>query len=197
MFEYLKGEVVAIHPSYVVLDVHGVGYKLLIANPYRYELNKESIIYVEQIVRENEQSLYGFFDLNEKELFGKLTSVSGIGPKSAVAILAGNDTSGVFSAIEAGDVGYLTKFPGVGKKTAQQIILDLQGKISVDNAQTSLLDNSGIDLSSSTELNDGLEALISLGYSTKDVKKITDKLKLSDATTADEYVREGLKLLMS
>lgn len=195
MFEYLKGEVVALHPSYVVIDVNGIGYKLSVANPYRYELNQSSTIYVEQIVRENEQTLYGFFDLNEKELFEKLTSVSGIGPKSALAILAGDDTSGVFSAIESGDVTYLTKFPGVGKKTAQQIILDLQGKISIEESPTA--NNTGLDLSANMELNDGLEALLSLGYSVKDVKKITDKLKASEANTADEYVREGLKLLMS
>ncbi|MDO1605884.1 Holliday junction branch migration protein RuvA [Lactobacillus sp. YT155] len=193
MFEYLNGEVTAVYPGYVVLDVNGVGYKLTVANPYRYELKQSAIIYVEQIVRENEQSLYGFFDLEEKQLFQKLTSVSGIGPKSAVAILAGNDTSGVFSAIESGDVNYLIKFPGVGKKTAQQIVLDLQGKLEVSASQNS----NEIDLSASSQLNDGLEALISLGYSTKDVKKITDKLKESNATTADEYVREGLKLLMN
>lgn len=193
MFEYLNGEVTAVYPGYVVLDVNGVGYKLTVANPYRYELKQSATIYVEQIVRENEQSLYGFFDLEEKQLFQKLTSVSGIGPKSAVAILAGNDTSGVFSAIESGDVNYLIKFPGVGKKTAQQIVLDLQGKLEVSASQNS----TEIDLSASSQLNDGLEALISLGYSTKDVKKITDKLKESDATTADEYVREGLKLLMN
>ncbi|GKQ42121.1 Holliday junction ATP-dependent DNA helicase RuvA [Companilactobacillus sp. RD055328] len=197
MFEYLKGEVVALHPSYVVIDVNGVGYKLLVANPYRYEVNNQSTIYVEQIVRENEQSLYGFYDLAEKQLFEKLTSVSGIGPKSALAILAGEDTNGVFNAIEAGDITYLTKFPGVGKKTAQQILLDLQGKIQTADKNTSSLSSTGLDLSANMELNDGLEALISLGYSTKDVKKITDKLKASDAKTADEYVREGLKLLMN
>ncbi|MGR3742093.1 Holliday junction branch migration protein RuvA [Companilactobacillus sp. DQM5] len=196
MFEYLMGQVSAIHPSYVVMDVNGVGYKLLVANPYRYEMDEKTTIYVEQIVRENEQSLYGFYDLSEKELFGKLTSVSGIGPKSALAILAGNDISGVFSAIETGDATYLTKFPGVGKKTAQQIILDLQGKISFDKTQPNLLDNH-LELSSSVALNDGLEALLSLGYSTKDIKKITNQLKESKANTADEYVREGLRLLMS
>lgn len=194
MFEYLKGILTAINPSYIVVDVNGVGYKLLVANPYRYELETKSTIYVEQIVRENEQALYGFYDLSEKNLFKRLTSVSGIGPKSALAILAGNDISGVFSAIENGNVTYLTKFPGVGKKTAQQIILDLQGKVSTDNVTTGLF--AEVNTNGSEELNDGLEALISLGYSNKDIKKITDQLKLSTATTADEYVREGLKLLM-
>lgn len=196
MFEYLKGILAAINPSYIVIDVGGVGYKLLVANPYRYELETEATVYVEQIVRENEQTLYGFYDLNEKNLFKRLTSVSGIGPKSALAILAGNDISGVFSAIENGDVTYLTKFPGVGKKTAQQIILDLQGKVSADNIQTDLFDKSVTSTGGNKELSDGLEALISLGYSTKDIKKIKEQLKATNATTADEFVREGLKLLM-
>lgn len=196
MFEYLKGILAAINPSYIVIDVRGVGYKLLVANPYRYELETEATVYVEQIVRENEQTLYGFYDLNEKNLFKRLTSVSGIGPKSALAVLAGNDISGVFSAIENGDVTYLTKFPGVGKKTAQQIILDLQGKVSADNIQTDLFDKSVTSTGGNKELSDGLEALISLGYSTKDIKKIKEQLKATNATTADEFVREGLKLLM-
>lgn len=196
MFEYLKGILAAVNPSYIVIDVGGVGYKLLVANPYRYEIEVETTVYVEQVVRENEQTLYGFYDLNEKNLFKRLTSVSGIGPKSALAILAGNDISGVFSAIENGDVTYLTKFPGVGKKTAQQIILDLQGKVSADNIQTDLFDKSVTSTGGNKELSDGLEALISLGYSTKDIKKIKDQLKATNATTADEFVREGLKLLM-
>lgn len=196
MFEYLKGKIAAVHPQYIVIDVNGIGYKLLVANPYRYQDNEETTVYVEQIVRENEQSLYGFYDLNEKELFNRLTSVSGIGPKSALAILAGNDINGVFVAIENGDVKYLTKFPGVGKKTAQQIILDLQGKVSANNVQTDLFGTNDIANSTNKELSDGLEALISLGYTPKDVKKVKEKLSALDKLSADEYVREGLKLLM-
>ena len=93
MFEYLNGLITSVTPSYIVVDVQGVGYKVQVANPYRYEENQEARVYVEQIVRDNEQSLYGFYDLNEKNIFLHLISVSGIGPKSALAILAGQDRS--------------------------------------------------------------------------------------------------------
>ena len=129
MFEYLTGKITYLCPQYLVLEVQQVGYRLLVANPYRYQLNQTQTLYVEQIIRDNDQTLYGFYDLQEKELFQQLTSVAGIGPKSALAILADDDHTGLINAIVANDVQFLTQFPGVGKKTAQQIILDLKDKI--------------------------------------------------------------------
>ncbi|MGC3438144.1 Holliday junction branch migration protein RuvA, partial [Enterococcus faecium] len=85
-------------------------------------------IYVHQVIREVAHLLYGFDSLEDKQLFLRLVSVSGIGPKSALAIMASEDHSGLIQAVESCDVTYLTKFPGVGKKTAQQMILDLKGK---------------------------------------------------------------------
>jgi len=123
MFEYLNGLISIGTPSYIVVDVQGVGYKVQVANPYRYEEKQTAKVYVEQVVRDNEESLYGFYDANEKNIFLHLISVSGIGPKSALAILAGQDLQGLIHAIENDDVKYLTKFPKIGKKTAQQIIL--------------------------------------------------------------------------
>jgi len=110
MFEYLNGLISTVTPSYIVVDVSGIGYKVQVANPYRYEENQTARVYVEQIVRDNEQALYGFYDLNEKNIFLHLISVSGIGPKSALAILAGQDLQGLIHAIENDDVKYLTKF---------------------------------------------------------------------------------------
>ena len=131
MYEYLKGLVTAVSPYYVVLEVQGVGYQLQVANPYRYTESTTDIvqIYVYQAVRDTDITLFGFYDLDEKQIFQKLISVSGIGPKSALAILANSDHSGLIQAIMNDDVSYLTKFPGVGKKTAQQIVLDLKGKL--------------------------------------------------------------------
>ena len=116
----------------MVLDVNGIGYQIAIGNPYRYSSKMEQsvTIYVQQIIREDAHLLYGFETLAEKELFLRLLSVSGIGPKSGLAIMANEDHQGLIQAIEAGDVTYLTKFPGVGKKTAQQMVLDLKGKLT-------------------------------------------------------------------
>ncbi|GAB5057708.1 Holliday junction branch migration protein RuvA [Companilactobacillus alimentarius] len=195
MFEYLSGLITSVTPSYVVLDVAGVGYKVQVANPYRYEENQKAKVYVEQIVRDNEQSLYGFYDLNEKNIFLHLISVSGIGPKSALAILAGQDLQGLIHAIENDDVKFLTKFPKIGKKTAQQIILDLSGKFTSEGQMT--LGEAPVAFSSglSQELEDGLAALESLGYSPKEISRVKSNLEKEHLKSADEYLRAGLKLL--
>lgn len=196
MFEYLNGTITYIDPAYIVVDVKGVGYKVQVANPYRYQEKQETTVYVEQIVRDNEQSLYGFFDLNEKKIFLNLISVSGIGPKSALAILAGQDHQGLIQAIENNDVKFLTKFPKIGKKTAQQIVLDLSGKFTAEGQM--VLGQTAIPLANGTDsqdLIDGMTALESLGYSAREIGKIKDKLKDQDLKSADEYLRAGLQLL--
>lgn len=196
MYEYINGLITNIYPAYIVVcDRSGVGYKLYTANPYRFEQNVESHVYVEQIVRENEIALYGFMDENEKILFNKLLNVSGIGPKSALAILASGDAQGLVNAVANDDASYLTQFPGVGKKTAQQIILDLKGKLD------DLAVSAGLDLTTTQPvannqaLADALAALTSLGYSAKEIAKIEKTLAQTEDTT-DGYIRSALKLLV-
>ncbi|KRM24387.1 Holliday junction branch migration protein RuvA [Latilactobacillus graminis] len=201
MYEYLKGLITAVNPFYVVLEVQGIGYQLQVANPYRYVESTTDIvqIYVYQAVRDTDITLFGFYDLDEKQIFQKLISVSGIGPKSALAILANSDHSGLIQAIMTDDVSYLTKFPGVGKKTAQQIILDLKGKLDDLEQSDHLAGQTAIDLGTtgqSPELNDALAALTALGYSAREVKAITKSLTDFSAQTTDQYLREGLRLLM-
>ncbi len=194
MFEYLNGLISIVTPSYIVVDVAGVGYKVQVANPYRYEENQETRVYVEQVVRDNEQSLYGFYDQNEKNIFLHLISVSGIGPKSALAILAGQDLQGLIHAIENDDVKYLTKFPKIGRKTAQQIVLDLSGKFTAEGQMT--LGETPVAFSGvSQEFEDGLAALESLGYSPKEISRVKTSLEKENLKSADEYLRAGLKLL--
>lgn len=193
MYEYLKGIIAAVTPGYLVLDVAGVGYKLYCPTPYAYEVNQEAKIFVEQIIRETENSLYGFSSVEDKALFLKLLSVSGIGPKSALAIMAAENTTSLANAIENGETSYLMKFPGVGKKTASQIVLDLKGKLG-DYAigQTSLFDKEAV----SNELNDALLALVALGYTQKEVDKITPKLLEENLPHAEDYIKRGLNLLL-
>ncbi|WP_334329001.1 Holliday junction branch migration protein RuvA [Companilactobacillus sp. HBUAS59699] len=194
MFEYLNGIITYIDPTYVVVDVNGIGYKVQVANPYRYQQDEKAKVYVEQIVRDNEQSLYGFYDINEKRIFLHLISVSGIGPKSALAILAGQDLNGLISAIENNDVKFLTRFPKIGKKTAQQIILDLGGKMSAQGQM--VLGEDPTPLSSGNqELEDGMLALESLGYTARDITRIKPKLQKENLDSADAYLRAGLRLL--
>ena len=191
MFEYLNGELVHILPTAIVVDVHGVGYQVVFANPYRLQdsLKKQIKVLVQQVVREDSITLYGFISNEERELFQRLISVSGIGPKSAMSILANDDTEGFVNAVESGNVTYLTKFPGIGKKSAQQIILDLQGKIDFNTAsnKTESLAN--------LYIKDALLALEALGYSKKELAKIESKLAKFEFSAVDDYVKQGLKLL--
>ncbi|MBO1102509.1 Holliday junction branch migration protein RuvA [Enterococcus hirae] len=198
MYEYLTGVVTFINPYYLVIETNGIGYQIALGNPYRYssKLNKEIKLYVHQVIREDAHLLYGFDSLEEKQLFLRLVSVSGIGPKSALAIMASDDHSGLIQAVETGDVTYLTKFPGVGKKTAQQMILDLKGKfgeLSIDTPFNLFDESTAQD---ATALSEAMEALSALGYSDKEVKRVEKQLNEVENLTTDEYLRQALKLMM-
>lgn len=201
MYEYLRGVITEVTPYYIVVDVNGVGYQVYVANPFKYEENEhaEQKVFVYQAVRDNDISLYGFKNSSEKQLFLKLLDVSGIGPKSALAILANDDNRGLINAINSDDDGYLTKFPGIGKKTAKQIILDLKGKLSdVDSDMLTGQDNLDLDLNASSPyLKESLEALRALGYTKTEVKRISKRLEKYDGKSTDDYLRQGLRLLMS
>lgn len=199
MYEYLIGKITAINPHYIVVEVNGIGYQLQVANPFRYEENTTQKVYVYQAVRENDVTLYGFYDLAEKQLFLKLISVSGIGPKSALAILATNDQGGFVAAINADDEAYLTKFPSIGKKTAKQIILDLKGKMDDIETPTPMIDQQNLALDFDNEqpyLKEALEAMLSLGYTKTEVKKVSQKLKDFQADSTDAYLSAALKLVL-
>jgi Holliday junction DNA helicase RuvA len=152
-------------------------------------------VYVEQIIRENEHTLYGFLNKQEKNLFQKLLNVSGIGPKSALAILANNDHTGLINAIQQSDVGFLTKFPGIGKKTAQQIVLDLQNKLSDLALASDEVAPVVSAVSPNSQLADALLALEALGYAKKDITRVEKALRKLDEQTTAKYVSAGLKLL--
>lgn len=194
MYEYFEGTITVITPSYIVVDVDGVGYKVYSPTPFAYQKGDKAKVFIEQIVRDTSISLYGFQSEDDKGLFLKLLSVSGIGPKSALAIMAAEDANSLAEAIEQGEVKYLTRFPGVGKKTASQIVLDLKGKLGDYVARLDRQDDikDGID----PALSDALLALMALGYTQKEVDRITPKLAEFDADTADQYIKKGLALLL-
>ncbi|MFT9267960.1 MAG: Holliday junction branch migration protein RuvA [Liquorilactobacillus nagelii] len=199
MYEYLTGMIAAVTPSYIVVDVDGVGYLVYAANPFRFSNGQQAKVFVYQAVRDNDISLYGFTTQTEKNLFVKLLNVSGIGPKSALAILATNDLQGLVKAIQNNSITYLTKFPGVGKKTAQQIVLDLKDKLAQVGTDNLLVTETISNNTNSTEnglLEEALAALSALGYTRNEIKKIKPQLEKATANTTDEYLRLGLKLLM-
>ncbi|MBD7894937.1 Holliday junction branch migration protein RuvA [Limosilactobacillus sp. Sa3CUN2] len=199
MYEYLTGLVTIVKPRYIVVEVNGIGYQLLVANPYRYHVDKQEkvTVYVYQAVRDDDISLFGFNDEDEKQLFLQLINVSGIGPKSALAILANPDHDGLINAIANDDVKYLTKFPGIGKKTASQICLDLKDKIEqLTTTETDLFKPlSTAEAAANDALQDALEALTALGYKERDVKRIKKELEKEPVTSTEEYLRHALRLL--
>ncbi|WP_086349549.1 Holliday junction branch migration protein RuvA [Candidatus Enterococcus clewellii] len=199
MYEYIIGTITYISPYYIVVEANGIGYQVSVGNPYRYSGKTEAVqVYLHQVIREDAHTLYGFGDLEEKQLFLKLISVSGIGPKSALAIMASEDHGGLINAIESEDAKYLTKFPGVGKKTAQQMVLDLKGKLGDLERSESAVEAmaKAIPSSGNQPLAEALEALGALGYSDKEIKKVTPTLEELEQAQTDEYLRTALKLMM-
>lgn len=192
MYEYLNGVISSIKPDYIVIDVNGAGYKVFSPTPFAYQEGQKAKVFVEQIVRDTGINLYGFQSEEDKGLFLKLLSVSGIGPKSALAIMAAENSDSLAEAIEQGEVKYLTRFPGVGKKTASQIVLDLKGKLGAYVKQTNNFKQAKI----SPELNDALLALLALGYTRKEVDRITPTLVEEKGLSADQYIKKGLALLL-
>lgn len=161
MIAHISGQIVQKTLNSVVIDVSGVGYEILAPARIIDNLNQNdtTILYTYHHVREQSQELFGFDDPNGKDLFEKLISVNGVGPKAGLAIMSLGDDSEIRSAIASGDVGYITSASGVGKKGAEKVVLDLRdkvgGEIRTDNGS----------LSPQTVQDDALDALISLGYS--------------------------------
>ncbi|MBB6451900.1 Holliday junction DNA helicase RuvA [Salirhabdus euzebyi] len=205
MFAFIEGQVDSVDINNVVIVVNGIGYEIVCANPYQFQHNIDEKIrvYTYHYVREDQQLLYGFKKKEEKHLFAKLLNVSGIGPKSALSIVATSGVTEIANAIEQEDEKYLTQFPGVGKKTARQMILDLKGKVSdwigIDkgsNSDTDNPQNQGGLKERLEQLNEAMEALKSLGYSEREVQRIIPMLKKENFESVDDYIRKGLSLMM-
>ncbi|KIL44536.1 Holliday junction branch migration protein RuvA [Jeotgalibacillus soli] len=200
MYEYIKGQIAQISTEYVVVDHQGIGYQLFMPNPFVMSSKQGELvtIYTYQYVREDQLTLFGFPTMEEKLLFMKLLSVSGIGPKGALAILAAGAPEQVIQAIENENDTFLTKFPGVGKKTARQMILDLKGKLQdvvPDYFPNLFADPNKANLSEWHEMEEALLALKALGYSERELKKIEPVLKKESLST-DEYIKKGLQLML-
>ena len=195
MFEYLKGRLTKITAKYIVVEVAGIGYILHVANPYRYSdaIQQDITIYTHQVIREDAHLLYGFATESEKEVFLCLISVSGIGPTTALAIIAVDDNEGLVRAIDQQNITYLTKFPKIGKKTAQQMVLDLAGTFVDTSVQSDAVSQTAA--ANNQALEEAMEALLALGYKANEIKKIRT---FFDGTneSAENYIKSALKMLM-
>jgi holliday junction DNA helicase RuvA len=162
MIAHLHGKLIARHPNQVIVDAMGVGYDVTISVPTFSELpvaGSEVSLHIHTHVREDQIALYGFLRPEEKHLFEKLISVSGIGPKLAITILSGMPTNEMTAAIRGNDVARLTKIPGIGRKTAERMVLELRDKFS-----TLGTDQVHVVSSFNAVQEDVLSALMNLGY---------------------------------
>ena len=200
MYAYVKGTLSQLFPTHVVVETAGIGYEIQTPNSYRFQtyLDKEVQIYTSLIVREDAQLLYGFISEEEKDMFLSLIKVTGIGPKSALAILAASTPNEVKQAIENENDAYLTQFPGIGKKTARQIVLDLKGKVTINEENSDTLLQ--VDLNSTEQsqiVKEAMLALEALGYSKRELSKVEKVLNKQSITSVDEAVNLGLQTLIS
>jgi Holliday junction DNA helicase RuvA len=160
MIAHLRGRLIAKHPNQAIVETGGVGYDVVISVPTFSELpgtGGEVALHIHTHVREDQIALFGFVRVEEKQLFEKLLSVSGIGPKLAITILSGMAAPDMVAAIKGNDVPKLTRIPGIGKKTAERMVLELRDKLENFGATPSALPASPVE-------EDVLSALVNLGY---------------------------------
>lgn len=197
MYYYIKGEKVLTGDGFVVIDAGGVGYKIATSLSSISSLADKSgvvTMYVQLIVREDSQELVGFTTNEELSMYKHLTSVSGVGPKAAIAILSTSTPAEVALAVMTDDVKTITRASGVGPKLAKRVILELRDKLKNEDILPSEISVSDISTPLSDSLTEAAAALTVLGYSANDAKAAVSKL---DPTLAvEDLVREALKLLM-
>jgi holliday junction DNA helicase RuvA len=188
MISHLKGTLLEREIGSVILDVGGVGYRVNVSNATFALLPSETgstiELYIHMAVRENSIELYGFADKDEMGLFELLIGVSGIGPKSGLAILSLANAGTLKTAIAKNDVSYLTKVSGIGKKTAEKIVLELKDRIGSHAAM-------GPELKEDADV---VEVLMSLGYPREEARDVVKRLP-EDASGTSSRVREALRLL--
>lgn len=204
MIGSLSGNITAIYAPFVLLDVNGVGYELEtpMSTFCQLQTGTHVFLWTHLVVREDAQLLYGFSEQAERSLFRTLIKINGVGAKLAIAILSSIDLHTLKRAIASDDAARLTKVPGIGKKTAERLIIELRGKL--DNLVTSGSSDGGSESSTLADSasnsllaeSEAIAALQSLGYSTKEAEKAVDAVA-SEGSDTQTLIRLALKALSS
>ena len=188
MIGRIKGLLVEKNPPLVVVDVNGITYELDAPMSTIYELpdvGSEVYLYTHLLVREDAHLLFGFISAREREFFRTLLKVNGVGAKIAVAILSGLSVDELSDVVQQKDISRISKVPGIGKKTAERLILELRDKLSFVS--------SGESNSLGGEFEDAVGALVALGYSDRDARNALSKV--SGGLTVPELIRQALRIL--
>lgn len=196
MYSYLRGEIVEIAENSVVMDVNGVGYELTASNYTLAEckLGQKQKLFTYLQVKEDGVALFGFASSEEKNMFLRLISVSGVGCKVAIAVLSGMDSNSLAVAIFNGDTRLLTKIKGLGKKTAERIVLELKEKVVVDanSVELPILNSASVPLSK--EMQNAVAVLVSLGKSQADAEKLIEASSKLGAKSTEELVNMAFRI---
>lgn len=206
MYAYLKGIITQKFADRLIVEVSGVGYNVFVSPGRLYdfpECGREATVHTYTSVREDGISLYGFVTVEELELFKLLISVSGIGPKGGLAMLSVMSVDDIKYAIMTGDAKLLSKAPGVGKKTAERVIIDLKDKVKADEmTDYAVVSGEGQTVKLQPEAKDAVDALTALGYSAKDAEHAVEQAvkELSDQTggkdmQSDKILKTALKYM--
>ncbi|WCK53622.1 Holliday junction branch migration protein RuvA [Aneurinibacillus sp. Ricciae_BoGa-3] len=210
MIDFIEGTIAYIEADCIILNAGGIGYRIFSGNPYSYreEQQQKVRVYTHHYVREDAIYLYGFSNREERDLFRKLLDVSGIGPKGALAITSAGTPGQIISAIELENINFLTRFPGIGKKTAQRIILDLKDKVKeLAHIKKTVRVVEGLPNDEEMSLfhafeepkKEAEEALRALGYSDAEVQKVMNKLEAegADLASTDKIIKRALQLFLT
>jgi holliday junction DNA helicase RuvA len=193
MIASVRGEVLDVALDHVVIEAAGVGYKVMAAPSTLATLRRgsEARLITAMIVREDSMTLYGFPDADARDLFLTLLGVSGVGPKIALATLAVYDAQALRQALADGDVTALTRVPGIGKRGAERLVLELRDKIGPVGASAAAVSVNGHGVRSPV-----VEALVGLGFAAKQAEEATDKvLAADDEASTSTALRSALSLL--
>lgn len=198
MIALVKGELAYKSVDHVIVDVGGVGYRLFIPLSTFYILPESGLVqlFVHTHVREDALLLYGFLTVDEKELFATLIGISGIGPKLAVNILSHIPVVDLKLAIAGGDIKRLSGLPGIGKKTAERLVLELKDKIGDTSALVATVPGDASSAASSASLEDVISALINLGYKESQARKILESMEIAPDASMETILKSALKVLV-
>lgn len=202
MYEYIKGKYIGINKDYIIVENNNIGYKIFTSGSTMSEMpegGEEVMLYIEQIVREDFIGLYGFVTREELQMFKLLISISGVGAKAALSLLSISRVNNLKYAIIMGDEKHICRAPGIGKKTAGRIILELKEKLKKEDMIIERTEEN--DLLSSEEnndyasvINEASEALMALEYSEKETETALKKVNKED--TVENIIKSCLKVLM-
>ena len=180
-------------PSSILLEVNGIGYEIAVPLSTSFQLpnvGESAYLLTHLVVREDQHSLYGFATDEERKLFRALIKISGVGAKLAITILSGTNVNGFIQSVVNEDIDALVHLPGIGKKTAERLVVEMKDKVS----EISSDENSLSESNENSAVAEAINALVNLGYKTKDAKTILDKIE-SEGLTVEELIRQALKSL--